>query len=117
MLLRSSKGYADSHVKIPRDTSAAAIYAAALYRYAEFASDNIIKQRAINLADKIMAELTTTYRTDKNKTRPDSYDFGFVLAEATGDMGKGSELDTSIVYADFYFIEANIRKIKLENNQ
>ncbi|TLU67392.1 hypothetical protein FE810_03700 [Thalassotalea litorea] len=109
--------YAQSHAKIPRDTSAAAIYAAALYRYATFTGNPQEQQKYAALADRIMAELTENYRTDRAKNgRPHSVDFGFVLAEATGDMGNGGEIDTPIVYGDFYFIEANIRKIEFEQS-
>lgn len=110
-----SKPYPASHAKIPRDTSAAAIYAAAMYRYANFTTNAEQKKKFAQLADKIMSELTNHYRTDRSKNgRPHSLDFGFVLAEATGDMGNGGELDTPIIYGDFYFIEANIRKLEFE---
>lgn len=110
-----SKPYPASHTKIPRDTSAAAIYAAAMYRYANFTTNAEQKKKFAQLADKIMSELTNHYRTDRSKNgRPHSLDFGFVLAEATGDMGNGGELDTPIIYGDFYFIEANIRKLEFE---
>jgi hypothetical protein len=110
-----SKPYGASHTKIPRDTSAAAIYAAAMYRYATLIKDKNEKQEVAELADNIMATLTDHYRTDRSKSgRPHSFDFGFLLAEATGDMGNGGELDTPIIYGDFYFIEANVRKIEYE---
>lgn len=113
-----SKPYPSSHTKIPKDTSAAAIYAAALYRYASFTADEVAKERYAALADKIMAELTSHYRTDRSKNgRENSVKYGFVLAEATGDMGNGGELDTPIIYGDFYFIEANVRKIEFEQGQ
>lgn len=72
-------------------------------------------QKYASLADKIMAELSANYRTDRSKNgRPKSESLGFVLAEATGDMGNGGELDTPIIYGDFYFVEANIRKVEFE---
>lgn len=111
-----SKPYPKSHKKIPRDTSAAAIYASALYRYATITLDETAKVKYSALADNIMAELSSHYRTDRNNTRPHSFDYGFVLAEATGDMGNAGEIDTPIVYGDFYFVEANIRKIKYEKS-
>ncbi len=118
LLACGSKPYQQTGTKIPRDTSAAAIYAAAMYRYATFTNDPSEKEKFAGLADQIMAELSAHYRTDRAKNgRPESYELGFVLAEATGDMGKGSELDTPIVYADFYFIEANIRKIEYEQSK
>lgn len=110
-----TKPYPDTHVKVPRDTSAAAIFAAAAYRYAAITDDANERAEYAALADTIMAELTEKYRTDRPETgRVSSYDLGFVLSEATGDMGNGGELDTPIIYGDFYFVEANTRKIELE---
>lgn len=110
-----TQAYAERGAKIPRDTSAAAIYAAAMYRYATFTEDSAEKEKFAQLADRIMAELSDNYRVDRAKEgREHSFDLGFVLSQATGDMGRGSELDTPIIYGDFYFIEANIRKIEYE---
>ena len=112
-----SKPYPESHQKIPRDTSASALFASAFYRFATITDDAQLSKRYANLADKIMLELTQNYRTDNNKTRENSLDFGFILAEATGNMGSAGEIDTPIVYGDFYFVEANIRKIAYELNR
>lgn len=113
-----TEAYPSSHTKIPRDTSAAAIYAAALYRLAGITKDRNEKLRYVSFADSIMHELSEHYRTDRTQNgRPNSVDYGFVLAEATGDFGNGGEIDTPIIYGDFYFIEANIRKIELEQDK
>jgi unsaturated chondroitin disaccharide hydrolase len=110
--------YPATHTKIPRDTSAAAIYASALYRYATITEDENRKQKYGMLADNIMAELTSNYRTDRNKNgRDKSFELGFVLDEATGDMGNAGEIDTPIIYGDFYFVEANIRKLEFERSR
>ncbi|WAJ71958.1 glycoside hydrolase family 88 protein [Catenovulum adriaticum] len=110
-----TKPYPETHTKIPRDTSAASIFAAALYRFATFSDNEEKSQQFAALADKIMHELTQNYRTDRAESgRPNSFDLGFVLASATGDMGNGGEIDTPIIYGDFYFVEANIRKIEFE---
>ena len=110
--------YPATHTKIPRDTSAAAIYASALYRYATITRDGKQRQKYGALADKIMAELTSNYRTDRNKNGRDmSFELGFVLDEATGDMGNAGEIDTPIIYGDFYFVEANIRKVEFERSR
>ena len=55
--------------------------------------------------------LTKEYRTDVKKEV--SYDLGFVLNSATGHLPEGSEVDTPIVYGDYYFIEANLNKLAL----
>lgn len=96
---------------IPKDTSAAGLYAAALYRWASFTDDSEKAREYEAYADQIMRELTQNYRTDAKKAR--SYELGFVMDEATGHMPKGTEVDTPIVYGDYYFIEANLNKLKL----
>lgn len=98
--------------EIPRDTSAAALIASGLYRLAYFTADETKRNKYSALADNIMAELTANYLTSKNKSK--AYDLGFALAEATGNVPSASEINTSIVYADFYFVEANIRKLDFE---
>lgn len=110
--------YPATHTKIPKDTSAAAIYASALYRYATITKDGNQKQKYGALADKIMAELSSKYRTDRSKNGRDmSFELGFVIDEATGDMGNAGEIDTPIIYGDFYFVEANIRKFEFERSR
>ncbi len=112
-----SEEYTLSGRQIPKDTSAAAIFAAAMYRYAQFTQDKTIKQNMTTLADKIMLELTKKYRSDKDVSdKNQSFDLGFALTQATGNMPAASEINTSIVYADFYFVEANIRKLELHKN-
>ena len=106
-----SAPYKTKATHIPRDTSAAALYASALYRLAEFSEAGPLRDKAITLADKIMLELTENYLTSKNKGK--DYQLGFVLTEATGNLPNASEINTSIVYADFYFLEANMRKLAL----
>ena len=106
-----SAPYKTKATHIPRDTSAAALYASALYRLAEFTEAGPLRDKAVTLADKIMLELTENYLTSKNKAK--DYQLGFVLAEATGNLPNASEINTSIVYADFYFLEANMRKLAL----
>lgn len=96
---------------IPKDTSAASLYAAALYRWAGF-TDNAEKAKEYEAyADEIMLALTNEYRTDvKNGL---SKKLGFVMDAATGHMPRGTEVDTPIVYGDYYFVEANVYKLKL----
>lgn len=109
-----TKPFKTQATHIPKDTSAAALYAAALYRLALHTDNADLKQRSKQFADDIMAELTENYLTSKHKHK--DYELGFVLAEATGNLPNASEINTSIVYADFYFLEANILKLKVEND-
>ncbi len=106
-----TKPFERNATHIPKDTSAAALYASALYRLAIHTDKPALKQKASEFADKIMGALTQDYLTSKNKGK--DYQLGFALAEATGNLPNASEINTSIVYADFYFLEANILKLKL----
>lgn len=106
-----TKPYDLSGRSIPKDTSAAAIMASGLYRFAQITNNKEKAAKYSELADKIMAELTAHYLTSKDKHA--NYELGFVLANATGNLPNTSEINTSILYADFFFIEANIRKMQL----
>jgi hypothetical protein len=96
---------------IPRDTSAGALYASALYKMAAHIKGTEKAKKYEAFADRIMVALTKEYRTDVKKEV--SYDLGFVLNSATGHLPEGSEVDTPIVYGDYYFIEANLNKLAL----
>lgn len=93
----------------PRDASAAAITASALYELSTYTGANGDHYK--KEADKIMESLTNHYRAKLNA------DNGFLLLHSTGDMSQNGEIDTSIVYADYYFVEALMRKFKLEKGE
>lgn len=90
----------------PRDVSAATIIASALYELSLY--DPQKGERYRNNADKIMDNLTRHYRATLKK------DNGFLLLHSTGTKPTNTEVDVPIVYADYYFIEALLRKNKLE---
>ncbi|AWL13032.1 hypothetical protein HMF8227_02580 [Saliniradius amylolyticus] len=96
---------------IPKDTSAAALIAAGLYRLA-LNPDWPEKQQVTALADRVMAALTKNYLSHR-APESSAYQRGFLLMEATGNMPAAGEIDTGIIYADFYFIEANQLKLRL----
>lgn len=84
----------------PRDASAAAITAAALYELADYAAaGNNYKQAA----DKILYSLTTLYANKPGGNK------GFILAHSTGNKPAKSEIDVPINYADYYYLEALLR--------
>jgi len=90
--------------KIPnvsRDASAAAITASALYELAKYSS-NGKKYKAA--ADKILYSLSTKYTSKLG----DNY--GFILEHSTGHRPANSEVDVPINYADYYYLEALLRK-------
>ena len=87
----------------PRDVSAAAIMASALYELSGY-SKNEKKYR--EAADKIIQNLTNYYRSTVGENR------GFILMHSTGSKPANSEVDVALIYADYYYLEALLRKKK-----
>lgn len=92
-----------SNSDIPRDASAAAILASGLYELASYV-DAGRSQRYCTTADKILDSLTTSYTINPGE------DEGFILNHSTGHHPADSEVDVPLVYADYYYIEALLRK-------
>lgn len=94
----------------PRDASAAAIVASALIELSEYVSD---EKSAVYMdaAEKMLTSLSgANYRSGDAKPS--------FLLHATGHHPAGSEIDYSIVYADYYYIEALTRwKSAMEKKQ
>ena len=90
----------------PRDVSAATVIASALYELSLYDPEKGDRYRSN--ADKIIENLTKHYRATLKK------DNGFLLLHSTGTKPTNTEVDVPIVYADYYFIEALMRKNKLE---
>ena len=90
-----------------RDVSAAAITVSALYELSTMVPDmsDYYKQ----MADNMLASLYNNFRS------PDGGNLGFVLGHSTGHHPHGYEIDVPLIYADYYFIEAALRKKQLEN--
>jgi unsaturated chondroitin disaccharide hydrolase len=85
----------------PRDASAAAIVASALIELSEYVSE---EKSAVYMdaAEKMLTSLSSEdYRSGKAKPS--------FLLHATGHHPAGSEIDYSIIYADYYYIEALMR--------
>ncbi len=91
----------------PRDASSAAIAASALYELDGYVPDAGYKQ----VADTILEHLSRDYTA-----RPGTSE-GFLLLHSTGHKPVDSEVDVPINYADYYFLEALLRKWKLEAGQ
>lgn len=87
----------------PRDASAAAVMASGLYELATYVDerDAFDYQR---LANKIVHSLETAYLTAPNEQQ------GFLLQHSTGNYPAHDEIDVPIVYADYYFMEALLRR-------
>jgi hypothetical protein len=89
----------------PRDASAAAVMASALFELSTF-SENGVKFK--ETADKIFENLSTYYVSPAGENR------GFILLHSTGSKPSNSEVDVPLIYADYYFLEAARRKHELE---
>lgn len=94
------KSYAVESQQKLKDTSAAAIASSALFELGE-ATQN---KSYIDTAIKILHSLSSPiYRASLN-TNAD-----FLIKHSVGNYPKKSELDTSISYTDYYFLEALVR--------
>lgn len=89
--------------QIPRDASAASLIASGLYELAEYV-DGDRAARYRSHADSILDNLTASY------TLAPEEGHGFLLAHSTGHHPAGSEIDVPLVYADYYYLEAMMRK-------
>jgi len=87
----------------PRDASAAAIVASALYELAAYSAAGK-KYRA--KAGKILQNLTDNYRANPGEAH------GFILLHSTGTKPTNLEVDAPLIYADYYYLEALKRSNK-----
>ena len=92
----------------PRDASAAAITASALYELSTYVSNNKTYKQSAN---KIIRSLTNNYRSPIGENK------GFILLHSTGSKPSNSEVDVPISYADYYYLEALLRKKKLRQKK
>lgn len=88
----------------PRDASAAAITASALYELV-----NHGREEYKETADKIVNSLSGDAYTAITGTNGN-----FLLMHSVGSIPHDNEIDVPLNYADYYFLEALTRKIELE---
>lgn len=91
----------------PRDASSAAIVASALYELDGYLPEEGYKE----IADTMLDSLSRNYTAAPGTT------YGFLLLHSTGHKSADSEIDVPINYADYYFVEALLRKLKVEAGQ
>lgn len=87
----------------PRDASAAAIIASALYELKNYSASGKQYKKA---ADKILSSLSGHYKTAQGTYK------GFILLHSTGHKPAKGEIDVPIIYADYYYLEALLRSGK-----
>ncbi|MEJ5962639.1 glycoside hydrolase family 88 protein [Pedobacter immunditicola] len=85
---------------VPRDASAAAITASALYELRSYSKN---QQTYTAAANKMLKSLTKNYTSNAG----DNY--GFILEHSTGHKPVNSEVDVPLNYADYYYLEALLR--------
>lgn len=82
----------------PRDASAACVTASALLELSTLAPDGL---KYFNYAEAILKNLSSTsYLAEKGKNQ------GYILMHSVGSLPHGSEIDTPLNYADYYYMEA-----------
>ena len=90
----------------PRDASAAAVTAAAMFELSTMVEDG---QKYFDYAEKIIKSLSSeAYLAKRGENQ------GFVLLHSTGSLPHGSEIDTPLNYADYYYLEAIQRYMNLK---
>lgn len=85
----------------PRDASAAAVIASGLYELSTLVESG---KQFEDAADKIMESLSKEY------TSPIGENKGFILMHSTGHKPHDSEINVPIIYSDYYYLEALLRK-------
>lgn len=91
----------------PRDASSAACMASALYELCTYDLQNTGEYKAY--ADKIMTTLASSAYT----ARP-GQNGNFILMHSVGSIPHNNEIDKPLNYADYYYLEALVRKANLE---
>jgi unsaturated chondroitin disaccharide hydrolase len=88
----------------PRDASAAAITSSALFELFTVTQNKVY----LDFANKVFDQLNSSaYVLNENVSGP------FILNHSTGNWPKNDEIDEPIVYGDYYFLEALLRKKEL----
>lgn len=86
----------------PRDVSAATIIASALYELSTMGTEKSRFYR--ETADKIIESVEAYYMSEEGEN------FGFILTDSTGHFPHGYERAVPIIYADYYYLEALLRR-------
>lgn len=85
----------------PRDASAAAITASALFELGGYVSDKKLKRRYNKYAEGILKQLSSSdYLAEEGENA------GFILKHSVGNFPGNIEIDVPLNYADYYYLEA-----------
>ena len=94
----------------PKDASAAAITASALLELSTYVAKPDSSRYYYDKAEKMLEILSSS--NYKAKDRKDAF-----LLHSVGHMPRGGEVDASIIYADYYYLEALTRFKRLQENR
>jgi hypothetical protein len=92
----------------PYDASAGAIICSAFFELSKYSNNNEIYTLT---AEKLFETLSSSEflaSIPENK--------GFLLKHSTGAKPSGSEIDVPLIYADYYYLEAMKRKMKMDKS-
>jgi len=92
----------------PRDVSAATVMASALYELSTYSSKS---NGYYEKADRIIESVSTKYVSAPGTNK------GFILGHSTGSKPAGSEIDVPLSYADYYYLEALLRRRNINYKQ
>lgn len=93
--------------KAPRDASAAAVVSSALLELSTFTKDKIKANTYRDKAEQMLTSLSSLQYRSRQKNSA-------FLLHSTGHKPNGSEVDASIIYADYYYLEALLRLQRLQ---
>ena len=94
----------------PRDASASAVVSSALLELSTLTKDKALQVKYRTEAEAMLASLSSdTYQSHEINNA--------FLLHSTGHKPNNSEIDVSINYADYYYIEALLRLKKLQEEQ
>lgn len=92
----------------PRDASAAAITASGLLELSALVADAQKSKYYREMAEKMLIELSSERYQSRDKNTA-------FLMHSTGHHPNGTEIDASIIYADYYYLEALLRLKKWQH--
>ena len=93
----------------PRDVSASAIAASALYELSTMSEAH--GEQYLAAADKTVKSIAGKYRNQLGEMH------GFLTNSSVGHLPGNSEITVPLNYADYYFLEALVRKERLANGE
>lgn len=92
----------------PRDASAAGVAACGMLELSQLVKDEKLKEKYLNAATSYIETLSTSEYLSGDTNQA-------LLLHSTGHYPKNSEIDVSIIYADYYYMEALVRLKKLQS--